>query len=411
MKTRRIRHLIVACAALLWLIGGCGPATVLPATASATASAFAKQTPPRTPSIQREQVASPSPTPSPEPVRTPASEATQVPERRAAGLSEHEVATLDSLRQIDDHPLYTMRFVGDYSLEQASAGADGSWAIAPWPARADLNPTGAWACSLFAAMGGDTGTIYGRNFDWEHSPALLLFTDPPDGYASVSMVDIAYLADAADWDRLADLPIEDRSPLLRAPLWPFDGMNEYGLVVGMAAVPESPMPYDPGNRTIDSLMVIRLVLDGARSADEAIAILEGFNVAWGGGPPLHYRIADASGHAVLVEFVEGEMLVIANEHPYHLATNHLRASANSDTSAGCWRYDLLAGDLERAIGCLDSVGAMDLLRRVSQPNTQWSIVYGAHSRRIDLVMGRNYDVRHTYHLRAGDPQYAATGHR
>ena len=37
--------------------------------------------------------------------------------------------------------------------------------------------------------------LFGRNFDWRYSPALLLFTDRPaaGGYASVSMVDIAYL--------------------------------------------------------------------------------------------------------------------------------------------------------------------------------------------------------------------------
>ena len=50
-----------------------------------------------------------------------------------------------------------------------------------------------WTCSLFAALGDDQEFKFGRNFDWEYSPGLLLFTNPLDGYASVSMVDIAYL--------------------------------------------------------------------------------------------------------------------------------------------------------------------------------------------------------------------------
>jgi hypothetical protein len=33
--------------------------------------------------------------------------------------------------------------------------------------------------------------LFGRNFDYYYSPALLLFTRPPAGYASVSMVDLA----------------------------------------------------------------------------------------------------------------------------------------------------------------------------------------------------------------------------
>ena len=73
--------------------------------------------------------------------------------------------------------------------------------------------------------------------------------------------------------------------------------------------------------------------------DEAVAILESYNIAWGGGPALHYLIADASGRAVLVEFYEGEMTVIPNESPYHLATNHLRTTASGD--GGCWRYATL----------------------------------------------------------------------
>jgi penicillin V acylase-like amidase (Ntn superfamily) len=31
---------------------------------------------------------------------------------------------------------------------------------------------------------------------------------------------------------------------LQAPYLPFDGMNEHGLAIGMAAVPESTMPHD-----------------------------------------------------------------------------------------------------------------------------------------------------------------------
>jgi len=34
----------------------------------------------------------------------------------------------------------------------------------------------AWACSLFAGLGDVEQRLYGRNFDWDHSPAVLLFT-------------------------------------------------------------------------------------------------------------------------------------------------------------------------------------------------------------------------------------------
>ncbi len=31
----------------------------------------------------------------------------------------------------------------------------------------------------------------------------------------------------------------------------------------------------------------------SRTVDEALAILEKYNILWGSGPPLHYLIADA----------------------------------------------------------------------------------------------------------------------
>ena len=50
-----------------------------------------------------------------------------------------------------------------------------------------------WSCTLFAALGDPNDLYFGRNFDREFSPTLLLFNHPKDGYSSVSMVDISYL--------------------------------------------------------------------------------------------------------------------------------------------------------------------------------------------------------------------------
>jgi Flp pilus assembly protein TadD len=45
--------------------------------------------------------------------------------------------------------------------------------------------------------------FYGRNFDWDFSPALLLFTNPPDGYASVSRGDLDRAI--SDYDKVIEL--------------------------------------------------------------------------------------------------------------------------------------------------------------------------------------------------------------
>ncbi len=302
----------------------------------------------------------------------------------AAGvpLTADQRVTLESLRLVDGHPLYTMHFQGSYR-DRASAMA--------------TLPALPWACSLFAALGDPDEMAYGRNFDWDHSPAVLLFTNPPDGYASVSMVDIAYLgfAGTGSWG-LTDRPLAERVGLLDAPLIPFDGMNQHGLVVGMAAVPASQPSRDPTRPTVDSLRVIREMLDRARDVEEAVAIIRGYNVDWGGGPPVHYLLADASGAAVLVEYQNGEMLTIHNDSHWHLATNHLRNTASGD--GGCWRYANLAAALSAAGGRLTPEVAMGLLAGVSQPSTQWSIVYGITSGAVEVAMGRHYESAHSFRL-------------
>ena len=315
------------------------------------------------------------------------------------GLSKEEVATLSSLEQVDDYPLYTMRYYGAYEERVTSAEGVKAWVRAslPSPDLTALSP--AWACSLLAALGDADSMLYGRNFDWEYSPAVLLFTSPPDGYASVSMVDIAYLGfEGAQASKLTDLPLIERRALLDAPRLPFDGMNEHGLVVGMAAVPPGEMRPDPDKETIGSLGVIRKMLDHASNVDEAVAILQTHNIDLRGGPPLHYLIAAPSGRSVLVEFYQGEMVIIPNETPWHLATNFLRASVGESAEGRCWRYDRISQRLTEAEGQITRQDAMDLLAEVSQDETQWSIVYGISTGDVSVAMGRQYDTLHTSHL-------------
>jgi len=307
----------------------------------------------------------------------------------AETFSEQQVATLTSLEKVDDFPLYTMRYYG--SSASASAGLRA--------ANANLPRT--WSCSLFAALG-SADKFYGRNFDWVNSPALLLFTHPTNGYASVSMVDLAYLGFGDKVNQLDELPLDQRLPLLDAPTLPFDGMNERGLVVGMAAVPDGNVRPDPGKETIDSLQVMRKMLDQSSTVDEAVAVLQQYNIEWGSGPPLHYLIADRSGQSALVEFYQGKIQIIHTDRPWHLATNFLVSSVGESTAGQCPRYDKIDQRLSTTAGSLDSGEALRLLRDVSQTNTQWSIVYGMSTGEVTVTMGREYSRTHTFQLALND---------
>jgi hypothetical protein len=251
---------------------------------------------------------------------------------------------------------------------------------------------------LFTALADPDARIYGRNFDWGFSPALLLFTDPPDAYASLTMVDIAYLGfPGSSSENLTEKPISELVGLLDAPFLPFDGLNEAGLAIGMAAVPPGNVPADPNKTTLGSLGVIRAVLDQAASVDEALQILQSYNIDFEGGPSIHYLIADRQGQAALLEHQGSEVHILRNDKSWHQATNFLNSAVSTQTG-NCWRYDTIHQQLETHHGALTSETALNLLQDVAQDNTQWSIVYGMSDGGIYVALGGDFQKIHNLRL-------------
>jgi choloylglycine hydrolase len=255
-----------------------------------------------------------------------------------------------------------------------------------------------WACTTFAALNAGGDAVLGRNFDWYNRPTLLLFTDPPGGLASASLVDISYLGFGEDEPTEAQ-----REGLLRAPLWPFDGMNEAGLAVGMMAVPHAEGGHDVDKSTLDSLAAIRLLLDYARDAEEAIALLQAINVDFGSGPPVHYLVADRGGGSAVVEYLDDEAVVIRSEDAWQVATNFvIDETPEGSRSAACPRYRSADEALREVDGLVTEGQAMAILREVSSPGpdapTMWSVVYNMASGDIRIVMGRQYQTMHEFSL-------------
>jgi hypothetical protein len=299
---------------------------------------------------------------------------TATPEPAPAELEN----SLRTLRKLDDQPLWTMRYAGGYDRLKGVA--------TPQPA----TPFG---CSLFAAYGDPANPVFARNFDWDDNPALLLFTDPPDGHASVSMVDTAYLGVEGDPDTDAE-----RKALADAPLLPFDGMNEKGLAIGMAAVPDGSADNRPERPTVGSVRIIRLVLDRAGTVDEALRVFEGHNVDFTGGPPLHYLIADRYGTSAVVEFVDGRLVSQRSQERWNAAVNFTLHGTGRQQRESDWRYRTASRRLESARGRLAWTEAMQLLEQVAQQHTRWSVVYGLRSGDVRLVTAKRFSTVHDFRL-------------
>ena len=88
----------------------------------------------------------------------------------------------------------------------------------------------------------------------------------------------------------------------------------------MMAIPESKDSINPDKITINQIDAIRLILDYAKDVEEALALFKKYNVVFI-SVPIHYLIADAKGHSVVVEFLKGKMEVLRSPEPWQVATN------------------------------------------------------------------------------------------
>ncbi len=334
-------------------------------------------------------------------------------------LFGHELATLGSIEKVNDYPLYTMTYDGDYGIDEfiAQGGASNDGELIQFvvnrimkglPITIDLPDL---ACSTFNATTPEGDALFGRNFDLSFSPGMLVRTDPADGYASVSMVNLGFLGYGED-----KLPEDLVSSLttLAAPYAPLDGMNEAGLAVGVLLIDTDPTDQQTDKVDITTTTAIRMMLDSCATVDEAVALLEQYDMHSSANSCYHFQIADASGASVVVEYIGNEMSVLepgdattmgalsgAAGVTYQAATNFLLTPGEYDFGHGQDRYETLMSTLSAASGVLAEDEAMDLLAAVAQePHlnsrgeesaTQWSVVYNLDDLTARIVMGGAYD--------------------
>ncbi len=297
----------------------------------------------------------------------------------------NEMKTLSTLKKVDDYPIYTMTYTGDYGFDDfLKTGASSDKDIEKFIAERLLKGLN---LNLRAAGGGGTAftaqdeegrRIYARSFDLSYAPSLLLFTDPEEGYASVSTVNLTYAGYTKD--KLPGGFSPDSFMALAAPYLPFDGMNEKGLAVSLLAVPEAKGTSDPKLITLNTTASIRLLLDKAATADQAVELLDHFNIYFPDGAGCHYLISDASGKSVIVEYWNGKLQEITGTGNYQIASNFIAYNDLGKGGSGSAGYEAVENKLKPAGGVISEQSAMDLLQSAAavsggKDKLQWSIVY------------------------------------
>jgi choloylglycine hydrolase len=176
--------------------------------------------------------------------------------------------------------------------------------------------------------------------------------------------------------------------------FPMGGMNEAGLVVEVMWLEETRYPPADDRATLGDLQWVQYQLDTAATVEAVLASDE--DVRIGGGAPLHYLVADATGRVATVEFLDGHLVAhtgpslpvaaLANS-TYEASLSYFASwpegrgtSSSLDRFATAAARTLAFADLAPADA---EAYAFDTLAAVAQPvSTRWSIVYEIAERRV-----------------------------
>lgn len=352
-----------------------------------------------------------------------------------------------SLRDLEVNKgrIYEVRYSQDYQLDEAlNFDIDCTARLKAFVAShlCDKLPSGDGAsisydadCSAFACPDLTTGDcVMGRNFDFNHRdelgerimiPLIVVHTAPEGGKKSVSFVDGQFIGYKSGFytDGISDL-----SMLMALPYMLLDGINEDGFAVSVLKLDGKPTIQRYADRKkIFTTVAMRLLLDRASTVDEAIELLQQYNMYMDDDPTngvdanYHFFMADAKGNYAIVEYTDSDinnnpskMEVLRGRDVWRFATNFYVSPTMADTPYGANhsehgkdRYVRLGDKLSEAGFNVSTEMSMEMLREVAQgPDgdqsstgfTQWSEVFNLTKKEVTMSILREWNRQFVFRI-------------
>ena len=266
-------------------------------------------------------------------------------------------------------------------------------------------------CSAFVCSAPNGDVLFARNFDFTSdgpAPVIICNTTPKEGYRSVSLISMSLLKypKGSMSDGHTDVSI-----LATAPYLLMDGMNEKGLAICVLYLdPEDTTThvwyggteqYDYRKHDIMTTTAMRLVLDRAATVEEALSLLNQYNMFANEKHPqssYHFLIADKTGQYVVLEYIPQQGKWVMAPVPSNLVTNFYVHPQLYGIGHGHDRFLKVQRVLQAQNNILSDQDAMQVLESVSQlptaaktSNTQWSVVYNLTQGTYSICVGRDYE--------------------
>jgi len=311
-----------------------------------------------------------------------------------AAIFHKQIHLMGNIRK-DGAGVYYMTYDRELKLDDMLAsGITSDEELLSWVDRAEFHglcpvsvDTGRYGCSSFTARTPDGDVIFGRNFDYPESDTVMIYTDPEDGYASYAMADLAVIGVGREKGEISPDTLIGRFMMLVTPYIVCDGVNEAGLGVSTLELDIGENHQDTGRPDMFVYTAIRVLMDRCATVDEAVELLDSYDIHSHNGVRQHLFIADTSGKSVVVEWFDDRMYV--NE--LNAVTNSVLTPGDHYGEEADRRLDVILEELDVNEGILTIDQAAALLEKVCLGDmTQWSAVYDLNSFKADIYVDKDY---------------------
>lgn len=320
------------------------------------------------------------------------------------------IALNDEIMELTDG-FSAVQYDGDYGFDLflKQGGASSESEIVSFLADNVLSDLGSmifgsnsFGCSTLSVKDTNGNSLFGRNFDWNTCNAMVIQSKPENGYSSISTINTDFISMGGI--SLSELP--NQIQVLAGLYAPLDGLNEMGLAVSVNMIEDSDtIEQNTEKPDITTTTAIRLLLDKASNVEEAVELLNNYDMHASFGYMVHFAIADRTGNSVVVEYVNNEMVV--TETP--VVTNFYLAEGDKNgigTQQSHQRYEILMNRLKET-ETMEMNDVRDALDNVSKDNfgefesTEWSIIMNQSTGEVRYYHRENYTESYVFNVTGG----------
>ena len=319
------------------------------------------------------------------------------------------IKTIKKLTEYNDYNLYSIEIKYDYNIDKVTPIVEGeisdqqmmelTFADALPGVELELEIPN-YGCSAFT-MPNDEKFLFGRNYDFSFdASALLVRCNPKNGYKSIGFAALNHI-----YNNNPEISMETKALCLISPYICLDGINEKGLGIAVLTQTSKPTIQKTGKPILLTTVLIRLILDKAKTTEEAIKLIKQYDILSTSGRDYHFYITDKTGDGRVVEFdpekEERPMVVTkfkAATNFYGMYIDKVKPNrVNGIYGKGKERYDSIMDVINNGgNGITDVWKALKASAQDPNPediasNTQWSIAYDLDKLECEIVLRRHWD--------------------